>query len=178
MGTIVLLPFEVTPAMSIAALFAGYSARKLEQQAARIEECLSRLGEAEIWWRPGDASNAIGNLVLHLEGNVRQWIIAGVGGAPDIRQRDAEFAAQGGTLGSRLSQTVAEAIAVIRAESDFERRISVQGYDVSVLEAVYHVVEHFSGHTGQIILVTKALTNAPTDFYAFLAGPNHGERTP
>jgi uncharacterized damage-inducible protein DinB len=103
----------------------------------------------------------VGNLVLHLAGNVRQWIIAGLGGEPDRRQRDREFSEQGPiprpALQARLQTTVAEACRVIeRLEPrDLGRVHSIQGFRVSGLDALSHVVEHFAYHTGQIIFVTK-----------------------
>ena len=121
----------------------------------------------QVWTRGGDNQNAIGNLILHLSGNVRQWILSGVGGATDVRERDAEFAALGGDgqgwepveLVSRLRATVQAAEAVIRGLSKEQllERITVQGYTVTKLEAVFHVVEHFSGHTFQIIFANRAV---------------------
>jgi len=169
--------------MTPAALFRDFSARKLRQQAQRIAVCLGQLDEHQIWQRPNENSNAIGNLVLHLCGNVRQWIVAGIGAAPDTRQRDAEFTARHGlspsALANQLHATIEAACTVIEnlPEARLEEPLSVQGYHVTVLEAVYHVVEHFSGHTGQIIQATKALTGQPLDFYAHLSG-QHTERTP
>ncbi len=165
--------------------FVDYSAKKLRQLATRIETCLKKLNRQQIWTRGSEHENAVGNLVLHLGGNVRQWIIAGVGGAPDRRDRDAEFAARNGdsaeALAAALHATVEEACAVL-ARVDGERlleRIVVQHYDVSVMEAIYHVVEHFSGHTGQILFAAKALTSEDLGFHAHLrtTGP-HSEKTP
>jgi uncharacterized damage-inducible protein DinB len=150
-------------------LFLEYSARKLRQATGRIEDCLGRLSEVDIWSRATDNENAVGNLVLHLSGNVRQWIVAGVGARPDTRQRDAEFAARGGLVASGLAALlrgiVEEAAAIIEALAP-ERLcepLMVQSYNVTVLEAIYHVVEHFSGHTGQIIYATKLLTGKTWD---------------
>jgi len=155
-------------------LFLDFSTDKLEELASRIEICLDRLSEEQVWARGQENENAIGNLVLHLCGNVRQWIISSIGGEPDRRQRDGEFAARGGTskqqLLERLRTTVEEAVSVIRAlpaERLTERRV-IQGYEGSVLEAIYHVVEHFSMHTGQIIFATKMLTSADLGFYRHL----------
>src|ERR1044072_7410062 len=129
----------------------------------RIERCLEKLSDEEIWWRSADESNSIGNLLLHLSGNVRQWIVSGVGSQPDTRVRQQEFAERGqGTraeLLSRLKETLREADAGLSALAPaqlLEAR-HIQGDEVTVLEAVYHVVEHFSMHTGQIILLTKML---------------------
>jgi uncharacterized damage-inducible protein DinB len=127
----------------------------------RIERCVERLSDQDVWWRANAESNSIGNLLLHLSGNVRQWIVSGVGGAPDDRQRQREFDQRESIprqeLLGRLRQTVQEADRVMADLSPaalVERR-RIQGSDVTVLEAVYHVVEHFSMHVGQIIFVTK-----------------------
>ena len=166
-------------------MFVDFSAKKLRQMAERIETCLGKLTLDQIWARGSEQENAVGNLVLHLCGNVRQWIVAGVGGAPDLRARDAEFVARGGTssadLSARLRGTVEEAAAVIERvpAARLPERIVVQGYDVSVMEAIYHVVEHFSGHTGQIIFATKMLTSEDLGFYRHLSkAAAHGEKTP
>jgi uncharacterized damage-inducible protein DinB len=169
----------------LAAAFLDFSARKLRQLASRIETCLGGLNEEQVWARGGENQNAIGNLALHLCGNVRQWIVAGVGGLPDVRERDAEFAARGGIgipeLSRRLRTTVADAAAVLESVTPerLAERVTIQGYDVSVLEAIYSVVEHFSMHTGQIVFAAKALTGADLGFYRHLRGsPAHREKTP
>jgi uncharacterized damage-inducible protein DinB len=166
-------------------LFLDCSVRRLEHNLSRIEACLGKLGEEQVWARGSENENAIGNLVLHLAGNVRQWIVAGVGGAADIRERDGEFSARGGSsipeLQERLRGIVAEAAVVIGAVTPerLAERVTIQKYDVSVLEAIYHVVEHFSLHTGQIIFATKLLTASDMGFYPHLrSSAEHGEKTP
>ncbi len=127
----------------------------------KIERCLAGLGDEDVWWRPNEASNSIGNLLLHLCGNVRQWIVGGVGGREVERDRQREFDERehlpAGELLTRIKSVVAEADAVLAgldAETlQGERRI--QGHDVNVLAAIYHVVEHFGMHTGQIIFLSK-----------------------
>ena len=170
---------------SCAGVFIEFSVRKLGQLSGRIQDCLSRLTEDQIWARGGESENAAGNLVLHLSGNVRQWIVSAVGGVPDIRQRDEEFAARGGVPGAELAvllrNAVTEAGAVIAAlpPERLTERIHVQGYHVTVLEAIYHVVEHFAGHTGQIIYATKLLTGKDTSYYQHLKNAGaHSEPTP
>lgn len=144
--------------------FLECSAVQMRQAYGRIEICLLKLDDNQIWMRAGENSNACGNLCLHLAGNVRQWILHGVGGTPDHRVRDAEFAAAGGTsrdeLLDRLRSTVEEACRLIESlpGSRLTEVCNPQNYTVTVLEAIYHVVEHFSLHTGQIIFLTKALT--------------------
>lgn len=137
----------------------------------KIERCLELLGDDQIWWRSNSESNSIGNLVLHLSGNARQWIVSGVGGANDVRARSQEFAERSliprDELLKRLRETVADANDVLRlldpATLLEQRRI--QGCDVTLLDAIFHVVEHFSMHAGQIIYITKLLSVSDLHFY-------------
>ena len=128
----------------------------------KIERCLDTLSLDDIWWRSNEASNSIGNLVLHLCGNVTMWIVGGIGGLPFERHRQMEFDERAkipaAELRTRLRSVVRRADEVMRAVRPEEllSRRRIQGYDVTVLEAMYHVVEHFGMHTGQIILLTKA----------------------
>ena len=162
--------------MALDRLFLDCSVSQLRKYTERIAVCLGKLDAGQIWMRGGERENAAGNLVLHLCGNVRQWIVSSVGAQPDQRDRDAEFAARGGAsadeLIAKLRATVEEACAVIGRVTPerLAERIAVQGYDVTVLEAIYHVVEHFSHHTGQIIFMTKALTSEDLGFYRHLSG--------
>ena len=149
---------------------------KLEQLAGRIEICVGKLRPEQVWQRGSEQENAVGNLLLHLNGNVRQWILSGIGGAPDVRVRDREFAARDGAppaeLVARLRSTVTEAVAVVgglTAEQLLERT-TVQGYEGSKLAGIYHVVEHFAGHAFQIMFLTKLFTGEDLGFYAHLAG--------
>ena len=165
-------------------LFIDFSVEKLRQLESRIQHCLTLLTPEQIWWRGSEESNSVGNLVLHLSGNVRQWIISSVGGAPDLRQRDGEFAARGGIpvdqLSKALRDTIDEAIPII-ANLSLEKltaTVVVQGYNKSVVEVVYHVVEHFSLHAGQIMYATKLLQKVDLGFYRHLHAPTHGEKIP
>jgi uncharacterized damage-inducible protein DinB len=136
----------------------------------RITSCLEILSPSQIWYRPNEASNSVGNLVLHLTGNVRQWIISGLGGAPDIRERDIEFSERGPipqkVLARRLHQIVEEACDVLRRlpPEELARVHTIQRFRVTGSEAAFHVAEHFSHHAGQIILLTKILTAQNPDF--------------
>jgi len=145
-----------------ASLFLASSQFSLaKQNLPHIVECLQELSEEEIWWRPNAASNSAGNLVLHLCGNVRQWIISGLGGVEDKRERDREFAEQGPiprqALVTQLRRTVRDACRVMAKLSDdsLSRKYGIQGYHVTGLDAAFHVAEHFGYHTGQIIYITK-----------------------
>lgn len=157
--------------------FLSFSSLKLRQLASRIEVCLARLGEEQIWLRSGEQANSVGNLLLHLTGNVRQWIVHGVGGAPDERNRHLEFDARGGfskaQAWSLLDESLGEALQVIDTlpPQRLTQTIRPQNYEVTVLEAIYHVVEHFAQHTGQIIFLTKQITEHDLGFYAHLGGP-------
>jgi uncharacterized damage-inducible protein DinB len=143
-------------------LFLASSQRLLAQQSLpRIVKCLQQLSEEEIWWRPNSSSNSAGNLVLHLCGNVHQWIISGLGGAEDKRERDREFAEQGPiprqVLVAQLRRTVRDACRVLARLSDdlLSRKYVIQGFHVTGLDAAFGVTEHFGYHTGQIIFITK-----------------------
>jgi uncharacterized damage-inducible protein DinB len=132
-----------------------------ERYLPRIVACLQMISEKEIWWRPNRASNSLGNLVLHLSGNVRQWIVSGLGGVPDRRRRDHEFSERGPiprpALIGLLNRTVAEACLVLQGlkPSDLSRQYRIQGFRVTGMVAISHVMEHFGYHTGQIIFLTK-----------------------
>ena len=139
----------------------------------KIERCLEKLTDDQIWWRANEESNSIGNLILHLCGNARQWIVCGVGSAPDNRNRDAEFEQRDviarAELLTLLRSTLSDVQTTLQSLDPttlLERR-QIQGNDVEILEAIFHVTEHFSMHTGQIILLTKLLTGTGLDFYDF-----------
>jgi uncharacterized damage-inducible protein DinB len=165
--------------------FLDYSIDKLREYTGRIETCLGMLNEEQVWARRAENENAAGNLVLHLCGNVRQWIVSAVGARPDVRERDREFSARGGVSIAALTEclrtTVEEAAGVLRAVTAerMAERLVIQGYKVSVMEAIYHVVEHFSMHTGQIMFATKLLTGTDLGFYAHLStAASHAQKTP
>jgi uncharacterized damage-inducible protein DinB len=171
--------------MDLERIFVDYSSRKLRQLEQRIAGCLDRLSYEQTWARGGDEQNSIGNLVLHLCGNIKQWIGSGIAGEPDTRVRDAEFAARGdhqpAELKERLTAGVSAAAAIIESLTAERLRevIRVQKYELTVLEGIYHVVEHFAQHTGQIIFATKLLTSSDMGFYGHLKKPDaHGQRTP
>jgi uncharacterized damage-inducible protein DinB len=132
-----------------------------KQSLPLIVKSLQQLSEEEIWWRPNSASNSAGNLVLHLCGNVRQWIVSHLGGVEFKRERDREFSEQGpiprNQLVTQLRRTVRDACRVLARLSDdsLAGKHTIQGLHVTGLDAVFHVVEHFGYHTGQIIYITK-----------------------
>lgn len=144
---------------------------RLEEYLIKINACFDELTEEEIWQRPNESSNSIGNIILHLCGNISQYIISSLGKEPDTRERDKEFSVQGGVSKEELQQkiagTVSDAIGVIRkaTEEDLLRLNNVQGFNLSGLGIILHVTEHFSYHTGQVLFWTKLLKNKRFDFY-------------
>jgi uncharacterized damage-inducible protein DinB len=153
-------------------LFLDFSRKALFGQSwPRIKECVSPLKPEEIWWRPNDASNSIGNLLLHLNGNARQWLVASFNKEEDKRNRPAEFAAKHGATAAdlldRLGATLDEAAKVLDrlTVDDLLAPYEIQGYHVRGLDAVYQVVSHFALHFGQIAYITKSLTGRDLGFY-------------
>jgi uncharacterized damage-inducible protein DinB len=158
--------------MDIAQTFIARSRYYLQTEyRTKIRAAVEALPPDALWWRANDQSNSVGNLLLHLAGNIRQWIVAGVGGAPDRRNRDGEFAAHAGASASdlldALEHTLDEVDAVLAhlTPDDLASRRTIQGRELNVLEAVYHVVEHFALHSGQIILVAKMHAPGAVRFY-------------
>ncbi|HZF11070.1 MAG TPA: DinB family protein [Thermoanaerobaculia bacterium] len=154
------------------ALLAEAKRRLLGESVPRLQKCLGLLSEEEIWRHPNVETPSVGNLVLHLQGNVRQYIVSGLGGAPDQRQRSKEFAETGplptAELLSRLDALMAEVEATldrVDPESLLAKR-RVQGFDESGLSILVHVVEHFSYHVGQITYVVKSRQAVDLQYYA------------
>ena len=148
----------------------------LTEYRTKIRLAVEALPGDALWWRANDQSNSAGNLLLHLTGNVRQWMISGVGGAPDIRHRAAEFTAQDGPpaagLLANLSQVfddVDRVLGALTTASLLEHR-TIQGRDVTVLDAIFICVEHFSLHLGQIILIAKLRAPGAIRFYEDAGG--------
>jgi uncharacterized damage-inducible protein DinB len=164
--------------MNPSALFLTYAAAKLEQMHGWIAADAARLDDAAFWRRPGPGLNSVGNLQLHLSGNLGQWIVGGAGGEAILRDRDGEFLAEAESvpreqLTLKLTETVAAAQAVIGrlTPERLAERIVIQGYDVTVLEAVFHATEHFSYHAGQIFLLVRLYTGADLGHYSHLGRP-------
>jgi len=156
----------------VSRLFLEFSrAKLLDQYWPRLRTAVESLSGDRVWWRPNEASNSVGNLLLHLNGNVRQWLVASFESLEDSRNRPAEFAAREGApaaeLLAQLGATMEEASAVLSrlTETDLTRTYRIQGYSVTGLHAVYQVVEHFGLHYGQILYVTKLVTGQDLGFY-------------
>lgn len=155
-----------------------------ESYLPRLLKCLDALTDEQIWQRPNDHTNSIGNLVLHITGNLRQWAVAGIGGEEDFRNRPREFDPHSVKPRSELvglvTQTVRQAVEVLEDlhPSELVEKRKIQGYDVTVLQAAFHTTEHFGQHLGQIILLTKQMTDRDLGFYAHLNETGHAEGEP
>lgn len=141
----------------------------------KLKLCLEELSEDDVWWRPNERSNSVGNLVLHLCGNMKQWILNSMGGTHFKRDRDSEFSERGpvpkAQLAGMIEATVSDVEQTLRvlSTSTLLERFPVQVYTTSRLQAVYHVVEHFSYHLGQILYIYKLRTGNDPGFYRHLA---------
>lgn len=153
------------------ALIVEAERRLLGESLPRLEKCLSLLTDEEIWYRPNAETVSVGNLVLHLCGNVRQWILSGLGGQPDRRRRQEEFSEEGPLptpeLLDRLRSTLEEARRVLDAldPENLLRLRPVQAFEESGLSIVVHVVEHFSYHVGQITYYVKSRKAVNLHYY-------------
>lgn len=151
-----------------------YNLRVIEESLSRIKQCLNALTEDEIWHRENPNTNSVGNLVLHLCGNIRQYIISGVGGAADIRVRHMEFDTSRkeskSFLINLLDQTLTESNSVVQSLSldKFGESVTIQGFSHTRLSAIIHVIEHLSYHTGQITFYTKYVKDIDTAYYGGL----------
>jgi len=138
---------------------------------SKLRHCVAEMPDDVLWKRANESSNSIANLIIHLDGNVREWIVGGVGGLPFARDRSAEFACRDGRpstdLISHLKKTLSEADDVLAGltSDDLSRSRTIQNRETSVLGAIYHVVEHFAMHTGQIVLLAKQHMPGAIHFY-------------
>ncbi len=156
------------------ALVAETKRRLIEESVPRIKKCLAQLSEPEVWYRPNDNSNSIGNLILHLCGNVRQWIVSGLGKSPDHRIRQAEFDERGPVPVQKMMEDLDALMVEVNAvldrltPEDLLKMHPVQVFEESGLSILVHVVEHFSYHTGQITYAVKAMKDLDTGYYSQL----------
>ena len=168
--------------MPAIALFLDFSRSKLlGQYWPRMRSCVTSLTDEQVWWRPNPSSNSVGNLLLHLNGNVRQWLVSSFNHGQDHRDRPAEFNATEQlpveVLIERMSETMREAEIVLNRLTAEELLASheIQGYETTGLAAIYQVVEHFALHYGQIVYITKMFLDKDLGFYREL---NHTGRPP
>lgn len=154
------------------------AAGELDSAVKKLKHCLNQLTDEQLWWRPSPSMNSIANLLLHIRGNLRQWIVSGVGGVPDTRNRPLEFSERGPIptqeLLQRLESTVAEVKAVLVQSSpaDLVNERPIQGFHVTGIAAVFHSVAHFQGHVQEIVNLTRTQLG---DHYEFAFVPTTPE---
>jgi Protein of unknown function (DUF1572) len=160
--------------------FLDVARRQLAERADRIGHCVGQLDDAQLWWRPQESINSIANILLHVCGNLRQWIVSGVGGEPDVRDRPGEFserrAIPRAELVGRFQAMVAQVDAVL-AEFDEGRLLQprrIQGFDETPLSATWHSLEHLGGHTQEIIYITRLQLGDRYRFAWTPASPEEG----
>lgn len=141
----------------------------------KIRAAIEPLDDADLWWRPNEHSNSIGNLMLHLAGNIRQWVVSGVGGAPDTRERAAEFARREPLTRAQLLATLSAAVhdadlAIARSAAALAGSRQIQGREVTAFQAIYHAVEHCAMHTGQILYIAKLRRGTDLGLYRMEGG--------
>lgn len=148
-----------------------FKRRTIEESLLRIETCLDLLTEEEIWRKPNANTNSVANLILHLNGNISQYILSGIGGVKDLRKREEEFTISGGLKKEELfeiiSATISKANEVVAAvkSGDLSAEKNVQGFKETGLSIIIHVIEHLSYHVGQITLLTKLSKDVDTGYY-------------
>lgn len=149
-----------------------FEIRVIDESLQRVIQCLNQLSHKEVWHSANANTNSVGNLVLHLEGNIRQYIISGVGGQEDVRNRPDEFVKDHSHsakhLTEHLSLTLTEANATVEKLSydQLSDEVSIQGFPHTRLSAIIHVIEHLSYHVGQITYYTKLVKDVDTGYYA------------
>lgn len=135
----------------------------------KIREVWSRLSEEQIWQRPNEECLAPANQLIHLTGNIRQWVLSNLGNAPDVRNRDAEFAARTGETKQEIlaafEQVLAKALQLLDQPHPLQKPLRIQGHDTTPIGVWIHMAEHLSYHTGQLVFFAKMLSPKPFDFY-------------
>lgn len=152
-------------------IISEFRKRVFDESYPRIYKCLGMLSHEELWYCINKQTPAIGSLILHLCGNARQWIVAGIGGKEDIRDRASEFLPHPSIRRTdlifvleNLKLQLNDALKKID-DQNLERPIKIQGIDETYFSVLIHVLEHFSYHTGQVTTITKVLTQQPTNYY-------------
>ena len=167
---------------SLDAEFIRISRHQLRERLRRIELCVNQLSDGQLWARAHENENAVGNLILHLAGNIRQWLVTSFSNEPYNRNRDAEFAQRepmdrAETL-DQLRQAIEDADQALAGVSadDLAAKRKIQAFEVTGLHAIYHAVEHLAEHTGQIIWITKRLTGEDLKIYGYLDDAGEQDR--
>lgn len=155
----------------LANLFIQEATKSLREGTEKIQHCVKQLSQEQLWWRPHESMNSIANVLIHLDGNLTQWMINGIRGAEDVRDRPAEFADRSGAssdgLLQKLEQTIEQVAKVLNEQTALtliERR-RIQGFETSVTGAIWDSLPHFRGHVQEIIYVTRQLLGDDYEFF-------------
>lgn len=165
---------------TLASAYTGLARKHLAERIERIKHCVGQLDDEQVWWRPHESMNSIGNILLHLGGNLRQWLVSGVGGVPDTRDRPAEFTERGPIpreeLIRRLEAVAFEADAALAAldESRLLEPRRIQGFEETVLSAIWSSLEHLGGHAQEIVYITRLQLGDCYRFAWMLTTPEQG----
>jgi hypothetical protein len=171
-------------ASNVEAAFLVASRARLDTAFHKINHCLEQLSDEEVWSRPRPEMNSIANILIHLGGNLRQWIISGVGGAADVRNRPAEFADRSGKPKAQLLKEfhdVIEQCDAVLAKTDPKSLLvmsRIQGFDVQRLAAIYYTISHLQGHVQEIIHMTRAIRGPEYRFDFIPIGKEQGGAEP
>lgn len=144
------------------------------ESLSRVEKCFSFLSEEDVWLRPNKSSNSMANIVIHLNGNIRQYIISGLGNTKDTRNRTMEFSIREGFSKAELlhvfEATIEEACKVVMdlKSEQLIKTYEIQGFDMTGISVLLHVIEHCSYHVGQITYFTKMIKDIDTGYYSDL----------
>lgn len=145
--------------------------RLKEESLTRIVQCIDILDDKQLWYAPNLVTNSVGNLVLHLTGNIRQYLCHGIGGKVDVRERDKEFipnqTLNATDLKQQISSAIFDGLTCVNAiqSDDWLSEIRVQVFNMNKFSALIHVIEHTSYHVGQITHLTKMQTGNETGYY-------------
>jgi hypothetical protein len=167
-------------ANELAAAVGAAAAQELDSAFSRIKHCLEQLNDEQVWQRPSESMNSIGNLILHLCGNLRQWIVSGFGGAPDARNRPAEFTERGpipkAELMRKLEVVVEETTRILLNldAQQLSKSCRIQGFDITGVAAIFDSIPHFRGHTQEIIHMTRHQLGAAYKFAWTPSTPEQG----
>ena len=146
---------------SLSELVAQEAGGEFDEGLRIIKHCVDQLADDQVWWRPAESMNSIANLLLHLCGNVGQWIVSGVGGAADLRERQKEFDQRDSASKSELMQQLESAVTDVKntladvSAEEFLRTRLVQGNQVTGMQAIFHSAAHFRGHVQEIVHMTR-----------------------
>ncbi len=152
---------------------------RIDSSFQRLYHCLDQLDDKQIWWRPNDKMNSIGILITHICGSFRQWTITIMNNAEDMRDRPEEF------LNDRKINKEALLQRARKLKSDFLKAIynldcsrlteqrRIQGWDITLMSAIFRALTHLEGHIGQIMLLTRIQLG---DNYKIFWTPQTGEQ--